>query len=169
MLDFVSLDPVNVGRCLSFFVQVLKTPYVTQVVLTHQLIGVLGRLLNFREDLNLVEVDVGRSRRFQQLQGALIFEHASLLRRKTGTRLLHGQSLELASLILDRFELARQCLAQLVEAIVDDHLEVLEFAMQDVVRSLLVSFLLYHLDVTIDDFLPFFRVELCQLIRAIPQ
>ena len=55
--------------------------------------------------------------------------------------------------------MASKRLAELVEAVIDDHLEVFELPMQNMVRRRLIHLFLDHGHVSIDHFLPFFRVK----------
>ena len=53
VLHLVAFDPMNVCRCLVFLVKVLKFPDVSEVFVADELVGVLGSLLNFVEDLDV--------------------------------------------------------------------------------------------------------------------
>ena len=169
VLNLMTLDPVHICRCLLLFMQVLKPPDISQIVLPHELVRVLGCLLNFCQYLDLVEIDFGRSGRLDQLQSTLVLEHASLLGSERSTGLLHGKPLELCGLLPDNLDLAAHRFAQLIKAVVDDDFEVFKFAVQDMMRRLLVSLLLDHFNVAIDDLLPLLGVKLGELFLAATQ
>ena len=56
MLEFVSLDSMDVSRCLFLFVQVIETPDILQIVLSHELVGILCSLLDLVKYLDILNI-----------------------------------------------------------------------------------------------------------------
>ena len=56
MLEFVSLDSMDVSWCLFLFVQVIEAPDILQIVLSHELVGILCRLLDLVKYLDILNI-----------------------------------------------------------------------------------------------------------------
>ena len=61
VFDFVALDTMHVGRCFVLFVQVRELPDIAQILLPHELICILGRLLYLCEHFNALKVQLRSS------------------------------------------------------------------------------------------------------------
>ena len=165
---------MDVGRRLILFVQVGELPDLAQILLSHELIGILSRLLDLCKHFNALQVkcrggSLATLRRHQKGQLAAI-DIASLLAAERRTNLvLKRDLLHLGCLLLRDFNLPTERLAQLIEAIGDDHLEVIELPVEHMVRRRLVHLLLDHLNIAIDYAFPLFGIEAGCLFRAITE
>jgi len=53
VLHFVAFDAMNIRWCLMLLVKIFKAPNLAQILLPHELVGILCRLLNTIEDFNI--------------------------------------------------------------------------------------------------------------------
>ena len=173
MLHFIAFDTMDVCRCLIVFMQVIEAPNITEIGLAHQFVSILSGFLDLVEHLNVSDVESGTlmtaiAWRQKSCSVACIPIHASLLGiGRTGLVLQGNLGVELSRLFLRCLDLAAERLAKLVKAVTDDHFEVVELSIEDMVRRLLVNLLLNHLDVAVDDLPPFTSLKDRQIIRTV--
>ena len=138
MLEFVSLDSMDVSWCLILFVQVIEAPDILQIVLSHELVGILCRLLDLVKYLDILNIKLWNaktdSHSIQQRQIVVcITEEASLLVSWTSL-VLESNLLQLSCLFLCDLYLAAKRFTKLVEAVGYDHFKVIQLSVYYMMR-----------------------------------